>query len=179
MGKRERQGGKEALRSLPDCARVRMCMCTRMQLARHLIRQQPSTLLSQASTAACMCGHSQEAGVCACRCWDMSAASPSLLATVPFNSGGAGTKLRRVSAIEATPSLFSLARQSSSTSSEGCLCQQAAACRDHLLVFVFIGRFTNLSEIGASPSSEVASHFCLSGNIWVTPDEWCRYSQGT
>ena len=33
----------------------------------------------------------------------MSAASPSLLATVPFNSGGAGTKLRRVSAIEAIP----------------------------------------------------------------------------
>ncbi|KAK9795881.1 hypothetical protein WJX73_006395 [Symbiochloris irregularis] len=35
------------------------------------------------------------------RCWDMSAASPVLLATVPFNSGGPGTKLRKVCAMQA------------------------------------------------------------------------------
>ena len=34
------------------------------------------------------------------RCWDMSASAPVLLATVPFNSGGAGQKLRQVSALE-------------------------------------------------------------------------------
>ena len=34
------------------------------------------------------------------RAWDMAAAVPRLLDTVPFNSGGAGAKLRRVTAMQ-------------------------------------------------------------------------------
>lgn len=34
------------------------------------------------------------------RAWDVAAATPRLLDTVPFNSGGAGAKLRRVTAMQ-------------------------------------------------------------------------------
>lgn len=42
------------------------------------------------------------------RLWDVAANTPSLLFTVPFDSGGAGAKLRAVSALKVSPLYASL-----------------------------------------------------------------------
>ena len=59
----------------------------------------PETAKAPGAAAAWLSGHRDGRA----RVWDLAASVPRLLATVPFDSGGAGGKLRAVCALEVGP----------------------------------------------------------------------------